>query len=68
MIVIHNFLFLVSQQFNASSYGGLYGRADDDEGYQAMEPGKPGLGDCGGCSSPCTPKCVAEKGSRVKSS
>ncbi|EFX75491.1 hypothetical protein DAPPUDRAFT_250360 [Daphnia pulex] len=47
------------RQFNSSSYGGLYGRTDDDKTYMA-----PKAGDCGGCSSPCTPKCVAEKGSR----
>ena len=44
------------QEFNASSDGSSYVR---------KERGAPQGLECGGCSAGCSPKCVAEKGSRV---
>lgn len=55
------YVFLtISQQFNGSTYTGLFNRVEDNEPEPAQKSG-----DCVGCSSGCSSKCVAEKGSRV---
>ena len=53
-------IYLLSlQEYNSSSYN-LFGRDDQDIGFTPEQ-----AGGCGGCSTVCQPKCVAEKGSRV---
>ena len=68
-----HFLLLLTllQQFVNSSYSssyssyGSYARTDAEDAQGNSKGPPPSTADCGGCSSPCSPKCVAEKGSRV---